>query len=57
MAFACSSGTTNVSAKCASEPTAAEKLSAGCFDVYLADPREAEPGGQGPPPRCRGCRT
>lgn len=36
------------------EPTAAERLTAGCFDVYLADPREVAPGGLGPPPRCRG---
>jgi hypothetical protein len=36
------------------EETAAERLNAGCFDVYLADPREAQPGGQGPPPPCRG---
>jgi hypothetical protein len=36
------------------EPTAAERLTAGCFDVYLADPREVAPGGDGPPPRCRG---
>jgi hypothetical protein len=36
------------------EPTAAERLNAGCFDIYLADPREAQPGGQGPPPPCRG---
>jgi hypothetical protein len=36
------------------EPTAAERLTAGCFDVYLADPREQAPGGTGPPPRCRG---
>jgi hypothetical protein len=36
------------------EPTAAERLSAGCFDIYLADPREQSPGGDGPPPRCRG---
>ena len=35
------------------EETAAERLNAGCFDVYLADPREAEAGGQ-TPPRCRG---
>ncbi|MBX3207171.1 MAG: hypothetical protein KF764_19140 [Labilithrix sp.] len=34
------------------EETAAERLNAGCFDVYLADPREASPGG--PPPPCRG---
>ena len=33
---------------------AAERLTAGCFDVYLADPREVAPGGTGPPPRCRG---
>jgi hypothetical protein len=36
------------------EPTAAERLTVGCFDVYLADPREVSPGGLGPPPRCRG---
>lgn len=36
------------------EPDAAERLTAGCFDVYLADPREGAPGGLGPPPRCRG---
>ncbi len=36
------------------EETAAERLNSGCFDIYLADPREAEPGGQGPPPPCRG---
>jgi hypothetical protein len=36
------------------EPQAAERLTAGCFDVYLADPREVAPGGLGPPPRCRG---
>ncbi|HVH41597.1 MAG TPA: hypothetical protein VM925_04615 [Labilithrix sp.] len=36
------------------EETAAERLNAGCFDIYLADPREEQPGGQGPPPRCRG---
>jgi len=36
------------------EETAAERLNAGCFDVYLADPREGAPGGQGPPPPCRG---
>jgi hypothetical protein len=34
------------------EETAAERLNAGCFDVYLADPRELVPGG--PPPPCRG---
>jgi hypothetical protein len=36
------------------EPTAAQRLTAGCFDVYLGDPREQDPGGTGPPPRCRG---
>lgn len=36
------------------EETAAERLTAGCFDIYLADPREEAPGGLGPPPRCRG---
>lgn len=36
------------------EPQAAERLTSGCFDVYLADPREVMPGGMGPPPRCRG---
>ena len=36
------------------EPTASERYTAGCFDVYLADPREVAPGGLGPPPRCRG---
>jgi hypothetical protein len=35
------------------EETAAERLNAGCFDIYLADPREAPPAG-GIPPRCRG---
>lgn len=37
-----------------SEETAAERLNAGCFDIYLADPRDSTPGGQGPPPICRG---
>lgn len=36
------------------EETAAERLTAGCFDVYLADPRDGAPGGVGPPPRCLG---
>lgn len=36
------------------EETAAERLNAGCFDIYLADPREAQPGGGGAPPPCRG---
>jgi hypothetical protein len=34
--------------------SAAERLNAGTFSVYLADPREACPGGIGPPPPCRG---
>lgn len=36
------------------EVSAAERLNQGTFSVYLADPREACPGGIGPPPRCRG---
>lgn len=36
------------------EAQASEKLTEGCFDIYLADPREVDPGGLGPPPRCRG---
>ena len=36
------------------DESAAERLTAGCFDVYLADPREVAAGGQGPPPLCRG---
>ena len=36
------------------EPQAAARLTAGCFDVYLADPRDVAPGGLGPPPPCRG---
>jgi hypothetical protein len=36
------------------EETAAERLTAGCFDLYLADPRDVAPGGLGPPPRCLG---
>ncbi|MBX3233627.1 MAG: hypothetical protein KIT84_21005 [Labilithrix sp.] len=36
------------------EEVAAERLNAGCFDIYLADPRDAQPGGEGPPPPCRG---
>lgn len=35
------------------EETASERKNAGCFDIYLADPRDAEVGG-GPPPPCRG---
>lgn len=34
------------------EETASERLNEGCFDVYLADPREA--GSSGSPPPCRG---
>ncbi len=36
------------------DESAAERLTQGHFDVYLADPREVCPGGLGPPPRCRG---
>lgn len=36
------------------EPIASERRTKGCFDVYLADPREVAPGGLGPPPKCRG---
>jgi hypothetical protein len=36
------------------EPTASERRNRGCFDIYLADPREVAPGGLGPPPVCRG---
>jgi hypothetical protein len=36
------------------ESQASQRLSSGCFDVYLADPREVAPGGLGPPPRCQG---
>lgn len=36
------------------ETNASDRLIEGCFDVYLADPREAAPGGLGPPPPCRG---
>lgn len=36
------------------ERQAADRLTEGCFDIYLADPREVTPGGLGPPPRCRG---
>jgi hypothetical protein len=39
------------------DESAAERLSQGRFDVYLADPREVCPGGLGPPPRCRGHLT
>jgi hypothetical protein len=35
------------------EEDAAQRLNQGCFDIYLADPRDAAPGGSAPPP-CRG---
>lgn len=35
------------------EEDAAQRLNQGCFDIYLADPRDAKPGGGTPPP-CRG---
>jgi hypothetical protein len=35
------------------EEDAAQRLNSGCFDIYLADPRDAPPGGGAPPP-CRG---
>lgn len=37
-----------------SETRASERNTAGCFDIYLADPREIDPTGEGPPPPCRG---
>jgi hypothetical protein len=36
------------------ETNAAERLTQATFDLYLADPRDACPGGLGPPPPCRG---
>ena len=36
------------------ESNTADLLSDGTFHLFLADPREICPGGQGPPPRCRG---
>ena len=39
------------------EDVAARRLNEGCFDVYLADPRDVAPGGLGPPPSCRGHLT
>jgi hypothetical protein len=39
------------------ESSAAERLSQATFDLYLADPRDACPGGVGPPPPCRGHLT
>ncbi len=40
-----------------SESSAAQRLSQATFKLYLADPREACPGGLGPPPPCRGFLT
>jgi hypothetical protein len=39
------------------ESSAAERLTEATFDLYLADPRDACPGGLGPPPPCRGHLT
>ena len=39
------------------EANAAERLTSGTFDAYLADPRDGCPGGLGPPPPCRGHLT
>jgi hypothetical protein len=36
------------------EANASQRLSWADFDLYFADPREACPGGFGPPPPCRG---
>jgi hypothetical protein len=36
------------------ESSAAERLTQATFNLYLADPRDACPGGLGPPPPCRG---
>jgi hypothetical protein len=36
------------------ESSAAERLTQARFKLYLADPRDACPGGLGPPPPCRG---
>ena len=36
------------------ETSAAERLTQATFSLYLADPRDACPGGLGPPPPCRG---
>jgi len=36
------------------EGNASERLTAGCFNVYFADPRDGAPGGLGPAPPCRG---
>jgi hypothetical protein len=39
------------------ESSAAERLTQGTFTFYLGDPRDACPGGVGPPPPCRGVLT
>jgi len=39
------------------ESSAAQRLTQANFTLYLADPREACPGGLGPPPPCRGYLT
>ena len=39
------------------ESNAAQRLTDATFDVYLGDPRDACPGGVGPPPPCRGHLT
>jgi hypothetical protein len=39
------------------ESSAAQRLSQATFDLYLADPRDACPGGLGQPPPCRGHLT
>jgi hypothetical protein len=36
------------------ESSAAARFNKGCFDIYLADPRDVQPGGGGPPPKCIG---
>jgi len=39
------------------ESSAAQRLTQATFAIYLADPRDACPGGLGPPPPCRGFLT
>lgn len=39
------------------ESNAAQRFTSATFKVYLADPRDACPGGLGPPPPCRGYLT
>jgi hypothetical protein len=36
------------------ESSAAARFNKGCFDIYLADPRDVQPGGGGPPAKCIG---